>query len=928
ENKAIYRSEFLAYTVFLSAERGECGASLAALRELQRSGRLEEHLRSIAAERHEEGHDRGVHDHDAAKILDRLLVLHDSAGLLRFASPARALGQLFWEWHDDSEAKRRWSLQAQSLGRLRRSLGRGDALVPLAREVASAIDAFVERAGLRDAGTIASPSLQGLGSAATLAGAYLVEELTGEAFFTVSADAESLRDGLLRHLDVQGMRRAFDDDMRALEGKVRERHALAAAWLEAFIAADPTREVRRHAAPEAVAMLGSAGLSRVASAALCEADVAGLLGQHPRIERGTMKLRIDEFVARLGRYVDEELPAYREYRKLRAELVRRERASLRLSELQPKVMSAFVRNKLVNEVYLPLVGDNFAKQLGAAGEGKRTDLMGLLLLVSPPGYGKTTLMEYVANRLGLVFVKVNGPALGHGVVSIDPAEAPNATARQEVEKINLAFEMGNNVMLYLDDIQHTNPELLQKFISLCDAQRRIEGIFRGKTKTYDFRGRKFCVVMAGNPYTESGEAFKIPDMLANRADTYNLGDVLSGKEDAFASSYLENALTSNPVLQPLATREPADVDKMIRMARGEPIASTDLKHGYSAAELGEILTVFRHLGRIQKTLLAVNQEYIASAAQDDRFRTEPPFKLQGSYRNMNKLAEKVVPAMTGDDIDTWVSTHYQGEAQTLTTGAEANLLKLGELRGRLEGKGAERWEEIKREYVRHKRMGAASDDPMTRLAGTIAGIGADLQSIRDVLGKDRTAAVAAGLTEIRDALGQDRSGAVASELEGIKALLAEDRSLPITVALEGLRAAVTKDRMGPLAQSLTEIRDALGQDRSEALIHALDELRGAVGAGSVRGIEEAIDGLRLDLRAVREVLMRRATTPPPPDGSESADAPFVGRAGQHPLIEEALVPLARAAVMRGEESAVALAAVRTLLERVGPTPSRRGRGAT
>src|SRR6201999_2688051 len=103
------------------------------------------------------------------------------------------------------------------------------------------------------------------------------------------------------------------------------------------------------------------------------------------------------------------------------------------------------RNRLIDEVYLPLVGANLAKQLGAAGEVKRTDLMGLLLLVSPPGYGKTTLMEYVANRLGLVFVKVNGPALGTAVLSLDASEAPNATARQEVEKINLALEMGNNV---------------------------------------------------------------------------------------------------------------------------------------------------------------------------------------------------------------------------------------------------------------------------------------------------------------------------------------------------------------------------------------------------------------------------------------------------------------------------------------------------
>ena len=183
-----------------------------------------------------------------------------------------------------------------------------------------------------------------------------------------------------------------------------------------------------------------------------------------------------------------------------------------------------MRNKLINDVYLGFIGDNLAKQMGTAGENKRTDLMGLLMLISPPGYGKTTLMEYVAHRLGLIFMKINGPALGHEVRSIDPAQAPDATSRQELEKLNLALEMGNNVMLYVDDIQHTHPEFLQKFISLCDGTRRIEGVWKGHTKTYDMRGKKFCVVMSGNPYTESGDVFKIPDMLANRADIYNLGD--------------------------------------------------------------------------------------------------------------------------------------------------------------------------------------------------------------------------------------------------------------------------------------------------------------------------------------------------------------------------------------------------------------------
>ena len=59
--------------------------------------------------------------------------------------------------------------------------------------------------------------------------------------------------------------------------------------------------------------------------------------------------------------------------------------------------------------------------------------------------------------------------------------------------------------------------------------------------------------MSGNPYTESGEAFEIPDMLANRADIYNLGDVLGGKEAVFNISYIENGLTS---IQSLANPKP------------------------------------------------------------------------------------------------------------------------------------------------------------------------------------------------------------------------------------------------------------------------------------------------------------------------------------------------------------------------------------
>lgn len=85
-------------------------------------------------------------------------------------------------------------------------------------------------------------------------------------------------------------------------------------------------------------------------------------------------------------------------------------------------------------------------------------------------------------------------------------------------------------------------------------------------------------------------------MLANRADVWNLGDVLTGKKEAFALSFLENALTANPVLAPLAGRDRADLELLVRLATDDPTARADrLDHAYPPAELERILSVLRHL---------------------------------------------------------------------------------------------------------------------------------------------------------------------------------------------------------------------------------------------------------------------------------------------------------------------------------------------
>ncbi|WP_229871967.1 AAA family ATPase, partial [Streptomyces longisporoflavus] len=520
---------------------------------------------------------------------------------------------------------------------------------------------------------------------------------------------------------------AYEDDLAGISD-LGVRRQLVEAWLSSYATA--TGEGADDLA-EAVAVELCPDLRRYDHGAPLAETVDGLLGTHPRIEGRRLPVRIDELLARTRDFRAETVPGFRAYQARRTELVAVERSRLRLDEYRPNVMSAFVRNRLIDEVYLPLIGDSLDKQLGAAG--------GLLLLISPPGYGKTTLMEYVADRLGMVLVKVNGPALGHGVTSLDPAEAPNATARQEIEKVNFALEAGNNVLLYVDDIQHTSPELLQKFISLCDAQRRMEGVWNGTSRTYDLRGKRFAVCMAGNPYTESGARFRIPDMLANRADVWNLGDVLAGKEDVFALSFVENALTANPVLAPLAGRERADLNLLIRLAEDDPTARADaLTHPYAPAEVEHIVAVLRHLLTARATVLAVNAAYIASAGQSEDTRTEPPFRLQGSYRNMNKIAARIDPVMNNAELAALIDDHYSGEAQTLTSGAEANLLKLAELRGTLTPEQADRWAGIKATHVRARTLGGPDDDPLIR---AVAALG---------LLADRVASVETAITRATD----------------------------------------------------------------------------------------------------------------------------------------------------------------------------------
>jgi len=802
ESPQVYRVEYLAYEIINAAIKHEENQNreqlLAALND---DRALTDLIKAYAAPRYKEGYEKGVHDHDAALIIRQVLPAMERGDLLRYDPLCRGLAQVFWANlqkapGNNSEfnfGHENWVERAQSAYHMQQELAQSRAIDLFVSEVNDSLAVFLE-----------THPIQVTELDRHRAAEYLVAELGRERpEFIVSRYGRQLADELKRTLTEASWRK-YQASLARLKDRVADRWQLTSAWLAALVDAQSLHSLSRYI-PEAVAVINSdERIDRRLTEADIELTIEGLLGEHPTIDDRSLHFSLDEFLLRLQHHKRVVIPGYRTYMQIRHKTIGSEREALRLDSFKARPLSSFVRNRLINDAYLPIIGDNLAKQMGTVGKDKRTDLMGLLMMISPPGYGKTTLMEYVANRLGLIFMRINCPSLGHNVMSLDPAQAPNATAEQELKKINLSFEMGNNVMLYLDDIQHTHPEFLQKFISLCDGTRRIDGVWKDQPKTYDMRGRRFCVVMAGNPYTESGEVFKVPDMLANRADIYNLGDILGGLEDQFASSYIENCLTSNKVLAPLATRDMQDVYKLMQMARGKEIPTTELTHQYSGAEINEIVEVLKKLYQVQEIVLKINQQYIASAAQEDKYRTEPPFKLQGSYRNMNKMAEKVSAAMNYEELMQLISDHYLGEAQLLTSGAEENLLKLAELRGNQTADEKQRWLSIVNTFQKNNSLGGDEADHGAQMVSQLYDVSENLGSISTLLDRrfaaepptpdsDASSPVVEEIKRVREALQKiEYNVEVINEpVPGISRLLAsiadtfENSIYPLVHAMEG-----------------------------------------------------------------------------------------------------------------------------------------------
>ena len=716
ETSSIYRASYLAFKLFNRFSEN----NLLPLSDEDLLKLVQEESRND----YSEGYIKGVHDVDAANILKTFVHKHHELGLLKYRPEIRGNAQYFWYSLTD-DAKMELDITLKSAGEVLHYFPDSKEYEAIIKNVQKRIELFADASGLFDA-------MLSLNVAE-----YLFNELKSDSEFIFSNLAIQLQDEFIKFLKSQQGDLKFKKSIEGFPDLV-SRIVLVRQWVGAFIKTKPNDNIQflnRYLDEVVSAILfRDESISRTKAVSPNEI-IKDLRGSHPTIVNGEYTFNYHDFVSQMISFSTSSVPAFLKFKKTKLEIAEKLKKDLKLDEFKPRVLTSFVRNKLIDEVYLPLFGNNLAKQLGTVGANKRTDRMGLLLLISPPGYGKTTLMEYIANRLGLVFVKINGPSIGHEITNVDPASAKNSAAREELKKLNLALEMGNNVMLYIDDIQHCSPEFLQKFISLSDGTRKIEGIYNNQPKTHDLRGKKFCVIMAGNPYTESGEKFKIPDMLSNRADIYNLGDIIGETEHLFRLSLIENSLTSNPILQQLASRHFEDVYTIINRIETRS-DEKQLVGNHTSQEIAEYTLVLEKAMKVRDVLLKVNATYIKSAAMQDEYRTEPAFKLQGSYRDMNKLVAQIVPIMNDKEINTLLRSHYENEAQTLTGSAEANLLKYNELIGSLSDQEQKRWTDIKEQFVKNNKIRSLGNtNEMVQVLSQMMDFSENLKGIKSVLEK-------------------------------------------------------------------------------------------------------------------------------------------------------------------------------------------------
>src|SRR5690606_36693068 len=79
------------------------------------------------------------------------------------------------------------------------------------------------------------------------------------------------------------------------------------------------------------------------------AHISGLKGNHPVLHNGEQAIQYHEFLNRLTHFANFNVSRFTAFAALKEQLVRTYTTELKIGQFEPKVLTSFVRNKLIYE---------------------------------------------------------------------------------------------------------------------------------------------------------------------------------------------------------------------------------------------------------------------------------------------------------------------------------------------------------------------------------------------------------------------------------------------------------------------------------------------------------------------------------------------------------------------------------------------------
>ena len=349
EDNEVYRAEYLAYLLWQKLEQQGIDR-MTEVAEMSVEERLKV-VQDFMGDRYSEAYTKGIHDQDAEKILAALLSTQSALQLARYYPRARACAAVFWNKFCDPDAAKMMLARLEGFA-TRNEIFPGDPTqADYVAELRAMVAVFVEETGLFPP------------EDADPAGEYLFYEHTNGRDWVVSQEADSLLTEFERHLVKKGRESDFAKAQKPLQKDPHSHYQLIRDWVRGFLL---DRNGANKYLEEVAGLVFCGHLHKQAVVKASTGQVLeGIQGAHDAVEEGgNYPFDYLAFQDKLGRFARESVPRFDAYQELKQSLIESEKEALRLHEFEPRVLSSFVRNQLVDEVYLPIVGDNLAKQIG------------------------------------------------------------------------------------------------------------------------------------------------------------------------------------------------------------------------------------------------------------------------------------------------------------------------------------------------------------------------------------------------------------------------------------------------------------------------------------------------------------------------------------------------------------------------------------